>query len=137
MGRQLRCSPDQSTTKTTHFLRVSNKCGLHGEMLLQFCISVTEIVRTLSPMCTSWQHDSPITTGCRDAGSTGKITSDKLPSLALIYSKQSVARARKVDSDAVRQASKVFQLLPFGRNKNTEARALRLGLMSVSLGVRF
>ena len=82
------------------FLRQLKKFGLRRESLIQFYNSVVESVLTFS-LCV-WYGNT--TQRQRDRlerviRTTGRIIGYKLPSLASIYNKQSVARARKIIAD--------------------------------------
>ena len=98
------------------FLRQLKKFGLRRESLIQFYNSVVESVLTFS-LCV-WYGNT--TQRQRDRlerviRTAVKIIGCELPSLASIYSKRSVARARKIIADVSHPAKELSQLPPSGK----------------------
>ena len=98
------------------FFRQLKKFGLRRKILIQFYNLVVESVLTFS-LC-MWYGNTPQRQRDRlerVIRTAGRIIGCELPSLASIYSKRSVARARKIIADVSHPAKELSQLPPSGK----------------------
>jgi hypothetical protein len=111
-----------------YFLRQLKKFGLNKDILVQFYQAVIESVLTFSISVwygsTTQQQKDRLDRVVRAAS---RIVGCDLPSLAALYAKRTLSRARKIVADESHPAHGLFQLMPSGvRYRSVRSRTSRL-----------